>query len=90
MYTNNQEAQKLVSNGNSSVNFENQDGISMTEEELSGNSGMQKLILKVNQMQEVCAQLGTTMQFDLTQIAVIGAQSLGKSSVLENIVGRYI
>lgn len=53
-----------------------------------GNAGMEKLIPMVNQLQDICAQMGTTLQFDLPQIAVIGSQSAGKSSVLENFVGR--
>ncbi|KAJ6641065.1 Dynamin, partial [Pseudolycoriella hygida] len=53
-----------------------------------GNVGMQKLIPIVNRMQDVCTQMGTSLQLDLPQIAVVGSQSAGKSSVLENIVGR--
>lgn len=55
-----------------------------------GNVGMQKLIPIVNRMQDVCTQMGTTLQLDLPQIAVVGSQSAGKSSVLENIVGRCV
>lgn len=60
-----------------------------SEKKTSGNSGMQKLILATNKMLDVCTQTGTNMQFDdFPQIAVIGCQSAGKSSVLENFVGR--
>lgn len=59
-----------------------------TEKMASGNVEMKKLIPIVNQLHDVCKQMGTTAQFDLPQIAVIGSQSAGKSSVLENIVGR--
>lgn len=36
----------------------------------------------------VSAQVGVSNPIDLPQIAVIGSQSSGKSSVLENLVGR--
>lgn len=52
------------------------------------NSGMQALIPIVNRLQDAFAQLGTSLNFDLPQIAVIGGQSAGKSSVLENFVGK--
>ena len=55
-----------------------------------GNTGMQKLIPIVNKIQDVCTQLGTNLVFDIPQIAVIGAQSAGKSSVLESFVGKYV
>ncbi|XP_031637639.1 dynamin-2-like, partial [Contarinia nasturtii] len=53
-----------------------------------GNAGMEKLILATNKMLDVCSQTGSSIQFDFPQIAVIGCQSAGKSSVLENFVGR--
>lgn len=55
-----------------------------------GNTGMQKLIPIVNKIQDVCTQLGTHLVFDIPQIAVVGSQSAGKSSVLENFVGRCV
>uniref|UniRef100_A0A915PWR2 Dynamin n=1 Tax=Setaria digitata TaxID=48799 RepID=A0A915PWR2_9BILA len=52
------------------------------------NTGMQALIPIVNRLQDAFAQLGTSLNFDLPQIAVVGGQSAGKSSVLENFVGK--
>lgn len=52
------------------------------------NAGMQALIPIVNRLQDAFAQLGTSLNFDLPQIAVVGGQSAGKSSVLENFVGK--
>ncbi|KAK9470434.1 Dynamin central region-domain-containing protein [Dipodascopsis tothii] len=49
----------------------------------------QHLISTVNRLQDAFATLGpTTNPIDLPQITVVGSQSSGKSSVLENIVGR--
>jgi replication fork clamp-binding protein CrfC len=53
-----------------------------------GNEGMEGLIPIVNRLQDAFAQLGVSMSLDLPQIAVVGGQSAGKSSVLENFVGR--
>ena len=53
-----------------------------------GNHGMEALIPLINQIQDVFTQLGVPMVIDLPQIAVVGGQSAGKSSVLENFVGR--
>ena len=55
---------------------------------MAGNSGMEKLIPMVNRLQDACTQSGLNAVIDLPQIAVVGAQSAGKSSVLENFVGR--
>ena len=51
------------------------------------NSGMERLIPIVNKIQDAYTTLGTSIQIDLPQIAVVGSQSAGKSSVLENFVG---
>ena len=55
---------------------------------MAGNTGMESLIGIVNQLQDAFAQMGVSMQLDLPQIAVVGGQSAGKSSVLENFVGQ--
>ncbi|KAI0339719.1 hypothetical protein BDW22DRAFT_1361305 [Trametopsis cervina] len=44
------------------------------------------LIKLVNKLQDTFANLGG--ELDMPQLAVVGSQSAGKSSVLENIVGR--
>lgn len=53
-----------------------------------GNDGMEQLIPIVNKLQDAFTQLGVSFALDLPQIAVVGGQSAGKSSVLENCVGR--
>jgi GTP-binding protein EngB required for normal cell division len=54
------------------------------------NRGMESLISIVNTLQDVFSQIqGVDFNIDLPQIAVVGGQSAGKSSVLENFVGRY-
>ncbi|XP_076183523.1 dynamin-1 shibire isoform X3 [Ptiloglossa arizonensis] len=55
---------------------------------MAGNVGMEQLIPIVNKLQDAFTQLGVHMQLDLPQIAVVGGQSAGKSSVLENFVGK--
>lgn len=49
---------------------------------------MQSLISIVNKLQDAFTHMGVHMSLDLPQIAVVGGQSAGKSSVLENFVGR--
>ncbi|KAJ3031103.1 UNVERIFIED_CONTAM: vacuolar protein sorting-associated protein 1 [Siphonaria sp. JEL0065] len=46
------------------------------------------LIKKVNKLQDAFASVAVNNPIDLPQIAVVGSQSSGKSSVLENIVGK--
>ncbi|KAA8545668.1 hypothetical protein F0562_020881 [Nyssa sinensis] len=41
-----------------------------------------------NKLQDIFAQLGSTSTIELPQVAVVGSQSSGKSSVLEALVGR--
>ncbi|KAK9073968.1 hypothetical protein SSX86_006562 [Deinandra increscens subsp. villosa] len=42
----------------------------------------------VNKLQDIFAQLGSASTIELPQVAVVGSQSSGKSSVLEALVGR--
>ncbi|KAG7269004.1 hypothetical protein CRUP_033496 [Coryphaenoides rupestris] len=53
-----------------------------------GNRGMEDLIPQVNRMQDAFSAIGQNSDINLPQIAVVGGQSAGKSSVLENFVGR--
>uniref|UniRef100_A0ACB8ESQ9 Dynamin-2 n=1 Tax=Sphaerodactylus townsendi TaxID=933632 RepID=A0ACB8ESQ9_9SAUR len=55
-----------------------------------GNRGMEELIPLVNKLQDAFSSIGQSCHLDLPQIAVVGGQSAGKSSVLENFVGRYL
>lgn len=48
----------------------------------------QSLITLVNKLQDAFTAVGIQNPIDLPQITVLGSQSSGKSSVLENIVGR--
>lgn len=53
-----------------------------------GNEGLEQLIPLVNRLQDAFTSLGVSFALDLPQIAVVGGQSAGKSSVLEGCVGR--
>ena len=57
---------------------------------LAGNQGMEALIPIINKIQDAFTPIGggNSMVIDLPQIAVVGGQSAGKSSVLENFVGK--
>jgi dynamin 1-like protein len=48
---------------------------------------MESLIPVINRLQDIFSRMGFA-NIDLPQIAVVGAQSAGKSSVLENLVGK--
>ncbi|CAG0917416.1 unnamed protein product, partial [Notodromas monacha] len=52
------------------------------------NTGMVSLIKTINELHDALSSAGTPIHIDLPQIAVVGGQSAGKSSVLENIAGR--
>uniref|UniRef100_A0A8C7PLR2 Dynamin-2 n=1 Tax=Oncorhynchus mykiss TaxID=8022 RepID=A0A8C7PLR2_ONCMY len=55
-----------------------------------GNRGMEDLIPLINKLQDAFSSIGQSCNLDLPQIAVVGGQSAGKSSVLENFVGRLV
>lgn len=55
---------------------------------------MEQLIPVINRLQDVMSSVGVSSAItgssaiDLPQIAVVGSQSVGKSSVLESLVGK--
>lgn len=55
---------------------------------MAGNTGMEGLIPIINRIQDAFTSLQMNVTIDLPQIAVVGGQSAGKSSVLENFVGK--
>ncbi|CAM8923978.1 unnamed protein product [Rhodiola kirilowii] len=48
----------------------------------------QSVIPIVNKLQDILAQINNPLDINLPQVAVVGSQSSGKSSVLEALVGR--
>ncbi|KAG9440179.1 hypothetical protein H6P81_020344 [Aristolochia fimbriata] len=56
--------------------------------EIAQNPFGHAVIPIVNKLQDIFAQLGSSSTIDLPQVAVVGSQSSGKSSVLEALVGR--
>ncbi|KAJ8600843.1 hypothetical protein CTAYLR_008509 [Chrysophaeum taylorii] len=52
------------------------------------NSDIEELIPMVNRLQDALSLTDSKEEISLPQIAVVGGQSSGKSSVLENIVGK--
>ena len=52
------------------------------------SESMRDVIHHVNRLQDVFAASSVTIGLDLPQISVVGGQSAGKSSVLENFVGK--
>lgn len=46
------------------------------------------VISLVNRLQDIFSLVGSQSTIDLPQVAVVGSQSSGKSSVLESLVGR--
>ncbi|RXN23956.1 dynamin-3-like isoform X1 [Labeo rohita] len=60
----------------------------ITTASIMGNRGMEELIPLVNRLQDAFSSIGQSCNLDLPQIAVVGGQSAGKSSVLENFVGK--
>ena len=51
-------------------------------------NGMKDVIHTINKLQDILTSTGVSLGLDLPQIAVVGGQSAGKSSVLECFVGK--
>eukprot|EP00061_Rhincodon_typus_P008148 g30509.t1 len=58
-------------------------GVNQSPSGAMGNRGMEDLIPLVNKLQDAFSSIGQSCNLDLPQIAVVGGQSAGKSSVLE-------
>ena len=55
---------------------------------MTTNKGMKDIISTVNKLQDILSISGQSLGLELPQIAVVGGQSAGKSSVLESFVGK--
>ncbi|KAJ6641737.1 Dynamin [Pseudolycoriella hygida] len=64
------------------------ENFSVAMEMLFANKEIKELIPIVKTMQEVCSSTDTRL--DVPQVVAIGAQGVGKSSVLESFVGRKL
>ncbi|KAM3377195.1 dynamin-related protein 3B isoform X1 [Capsicum galapagoense] len=61
----------------------------MTEQTAAAAAALGHSVIPiVNKLQDIFAQLGNQSTIELPQVAVVGSQSSGKSSVLEALVGR--
>lgn len=57
---------------------------------MSSEYGMSKLVETINKLRDACAEVDDEFLYELPQMAVVGSQSAGKSSVLENIVKKWV
>ncbi|KAK7319506.1 hypothetical protein RJT34_04227 [Clitoria ternatea] len=62
----------------------------MADEAVAGGAAPlgSSVISLVNRLQDIFSRVGSQSSIDLPQVAVVGSQSSGKSSVLEALVGR--
>ena len=52
------------------------------------NNHMRELVRAVNQLQDAALRSQLSFELELPQICVVGGQGVGKSSVLESVVGK--